>query len=205
VDSLLLVSDEVLDDLRGAVDAAAATFDGRGSEIKERELEMALETALWALGQEPRRQARVRLRDAWNGQVGGVDLALGSDSPPILIELKWDAGTLAASAWDSMKLAGALQSAEGKRGFLIAGSPAHEGLRGDELLEDGDVDPVNLRRQYAGEFDFWRGDVKNHPHSAPAGWRIRLHHSVGLSFKDAPWRIRLAELELTDAELIPCK
>ena len=197
--------DEVLHDLCKAVDAVASTFDGRGSAIKERELEMALETALWALGREPRRQLRILLKDAWNGQVGGVDLALDADSAPILIELKWDPGTLAACAWDSMKLAAALQSAEGKRAFLIAGSPASERLQGDELLEDADVGPVDLRRRYAEKFDFWRGDVKNHPHSAPAGWRTRLHHSVDLSFKDAPWRIRLAELELTNAELIPCK
>lgn len=46
---------------------------------------------------------------------------------------------------------------------------------------------------------------KNHPHSAPAGWRIQLHHSMGLRFKDAPWRIRLAEPELTDPELTPVR
>jgi hypothetical protein len=41
------VSDQVAEDLVAAVDAAAATFAGRGSVIKERELGMAIETALW--------------------------------------------------------------------------------------------------------------------------------------------------------------
>lgn len=195
--------DDLLDDLITAVDAAAATCDGRGSQIKERELEMALEAALWALGREPRRQVTLRLGEAWSGNVGGVDLALESADRLDLIELKWDAETLAACAWDSVKLAVALQAGETDRAFLIAGSPANASLRGYELLEDGDVEPVGLRRRYAKEFDFWRTDVKNHPLLTPASWRIRLRHDEPLVYKEAPWRLRFAELELSAGERVP--
>jgi hypothetical protein len=197
------LADETLNDLIAAVDAVAATFDGRGSRIKERELEMALETALWALGREPRCQQRVRLEETWAGRVGGVDLALQAGGDLALIELKWDPVTLAACAWDQVKLAAALQSREGSRAFLIAGSPLSAGLRGDELLEDDDVEPIALRARYAKEFDYWKRDVQNHPRFAPSNWQIQRHHAVSFDFAEQPWQIRLAELELTDTELVP--
>jgi hypothetical protein len=66
-----------------------------------------------AVGSEPLRQVPLRLQDAWSGQVGGVDLALDDGEGSLtLIELKWDPNTLAACAWDSMKLA-ALQAGQG--------------------------------------------------------------------------------------------
>jgi hypothetical protein len=194
---------EVTDALEAAVDAAAATFDGRGSAIKERELEMALETALRALGLKPKRQLQVRLRGVWSGRVGGVDLAVEDRNGLNLIELKWDPNTLAACAWDSIKLAAALRSREGRRAFLVAGSPISDGLRGDDLLDDGEVHPGQLRKCYAKEFDFWKRDVANHPVSAPSSWRVRCLHSAALNLKGAPWRIRLAELTLTSDELVP--
>jgi hypothetical protein len=67
-DSLKSVPDQALEQLRKAVDAAAATFDRRGSSIKERELEMAVECAMHALGLEPLRQVALRLQDAWSGR-----------------------------------------------------------------------------------------------------------------------------------------
>ena len=196
---------QVLDLLRNAVDAAAATFNGRGSEIRERELEMAIEAALLALGSKPLRQVRLRLEEAWSGRVGGVDLGLNSrDGSLALIELKWDSSSLAACAWDSMKLAAALQAGEGQRAFLVAGSPSSEGgVRGDELLDEGAVTPAELRQNYASEFDYWKTDVNNHPKRAPAGWQVLRPHSAPLEFKQAPWRIRLAELRLTSSELVP--
>jgi len=181
----------------------AATFNGRGSQIKERELEMALETALRALGREPKRQLSIKLEDAWAGRVGGVDLALDSPDGLILIELKWDPITLAACAWDSIKLAAALQAKRGQRGFLIAGAPISEGMPGNELLNDREVEPLDLRRRYATDFDRWKADVKNHPRHAPTKWRTRLRHSECLEFKGVPWRIRLTEIELTDSDLTP--
>lgn len=196
------MADDVVGDLIGAVDAAAATFDGRGSQIKERELEMSLETALWALGREPSCQHRVRLERAWSGRVGGVDVAFASNGNLILVELKWDAATIAACAWDQIKLANTLQGGEGSRAFLIAGSSVSSDLRGDELLEDASVEPVALRNRYAKEFDYWKADVKNHPRFAPAGWRTHCRHTASLEHKGVPWRIRLAELELTDSELV---
>lgn len=197
------MADLVLDALRKAVDAAAATFNGRGSQIKERELEMAIETGLRALGSEPLRQVPLRLEGAWSGRVGGVDLGLqGADSSMMLIELKWDPSTLAACAWDSMKLAAALQTGEGHRAFLVAGSPQSQSpVRGDELLDNGAVDPVGLRRKYAREFDYWKTDVNNHPRRAPASWEVRALHCASLNFKGVPWRIRIAGLELTSTEL----
>jgi hypothetical protein len=39
---------------------------------------MAVETALWTIGREPRRQLPLRLGDVWAGRVGGVDHALES-------------------------------------------------------------------------------------------------------------------------------
>lgn len=197
------MNEDVADTLRIATDAAAATFNDRGSVIKERELEMALETALWALGHEPQCQIRVHLHEAWSGRVGGVDLAIQGPDGLSLIELKWDPKTLAACAWDSVKLAAALRSGEGSRAFLIAGSPVLDGLRGDELLDDGEVRPQELRRRYANEFDFWKRDVKNHPVLAPASWRIEAIHAAPLRYKEAPWRIRVAELFLTSDELVP--
>ncbi len=163
---------------------------------------MALETGLWALGREPRCQLGVHLRETWSGHVGGVDIALDQPGGPALIELKWDPKTLAACAWDQIKLAAALHCGEGSRAFLIAGSPISAGLRGDELLEDGKIDPLRLRADYAKEFDFWRSDVQNHPLSAPARWETSLFHSASLEVKAAPWHIRLAELELTRPELV---
>jgi hypothetical protein len=195
--------DEILEDLETAVAAAANTFNGRGSTVKERELEMALETALWALDRKPRRQAVIRLEQAWWGRVGGVDLALEDSGGMILIELKWDPQTLAACAWDSIKLAAALQAGEGTRAFLVAGSPLLDGLRGDELLEDTETRPAKLRRRYFKEFDFWKGDVKNHPLLAPAGWRTQLIQTATFNFKAAPWRIRLAEISVTNDQLAP--
>jgi hypothetical protein len=198
-----VTTDRLSEELAVAVDAAAATFDGRGSEVRERELEMALETALRTLGHDPRRQFRVRLEEAWSGRVGGVDLALELDDGPVLMELKWDARTLAACAWDQVKLAAALQSGEAHRAFLIAGSPTAVGFHGDELLDSGDVNPIGLRRRYAREFAFWKIDVKNRPRFAPACWRLALKHEAVLEIKGAPWRIRVAELELTSGDLVP--
>jgi hypothetical protein len=194
--------DEVVQDLIRAVDAVAATFDGRGSEIRERELELGLETALWSLGRQPERQRHLKLGQAWSGKVGGVDLSFPVTSAAILVELKWDSRTLAACAWDSVKLAAALQSRQGVRAFLIGGSPIRPGFRGDELLEDSEVEPRALRRHYASEFDFWKSDVKNHPHSAPAAWRSVRHHSVNFAFKKEPWRLRIAEINLISRELV---
>lgn len=198
-----MIADQVLDHVGKAMNAAAATFHGRGSVVRERELEMALEAALRARGLEPRRQFPLDLKDAWSGRVGGVDLALAvNDGSPILLELKWDRTSLAACAWDSMKLAAALRAGEGQRAFLVAGSPDAAGeLRGDELLEDGELDPAGLRRRYANEFDFWKRDVKNHPLRIPARWRIRARGSASLDYGGSPWRLRLAELELTSTEL----
>lgn len=147
------MSEDIADALTIATDAAAATFNGRGSVVKERELEMALETALWALGHEPQCQVRVHLREAWFGRVGGVDLAVHRTDGLSLIELKWDPKTLAACAWDSVKLAAALQFGEGSRAFLIAGSPVVDGLRSDDLIDDAEVRPQELRRRYGNEFD----------------------------------------------------
>lgn len=195
--------DKLLNDLIVAVDAAAETFHGRGSQIKERELEMALETALWALRREPRRQLPIHLDQAWSGRVGGVDLAIAVPEGTQLIELKWDPETLAACAWDSVKLAAALQAGEGKRAFLIAGSPASGPLRGDELLESGEGELTVLKKRYQKDFDFWRTDVNNHPLFAPASWRIQLRSSASFEFKGEPWQLRLAELELTGSELVP--
>jgi hypothetical protein len=197
------MDDRVLGDLVKAVDAAAATFNGRGSDIKERELEMALETSLWTHGRKPCRQMRIHLDEAWSGRVGGVDLALDLEDGAVLIELKWDPTTLAACAWDSVKLAAGLQAGEGHRAFLVAGSPISADLRGDELLADSDVDPLELRRRFAKEFDFWKADVMNHPLLAPARWRIRLEHAAQLEFKGEPWQIRLAELKLISNSLTP--
>jgi hypothetical protein len=55
------VGDRLLTDLIGAVDATAATFDGRGWQVKERWLEMMLEGALRARGVEPLRQLPLHL------------------------------------------------------------------------------------------------------------------------------------------------
>lgn len=164
---------------------------------------MALETALRVQGHDPHRQFRVRLQDAWEGRVGGVDLALDLEDGPALIELKWDPQTLAACAWDAVKLAAALQAGEGKRVFLIAGSPASDGFHGDELLETRDVDPIDLRQRYARDFDYWKGDVKNHPLLVPRSWRLEFKHGATLEFKGAAWQIRLAELEVTSNDLVP--
>jgi hypothetical protein len=196
------MSDQLLEDLAKAIDAAGATFNGRGSEIKERELEMALETALWARGRESHRQFRVRLEKAWSGRVGGVDLAIDLEEGPALIELKWDPKTLAACAWDAVKLAAALHAGEAQCAFLIAGSPVSDGFHGNELLETADFDPIDLRHRYARDFEYWKGDVKNHPLLLPRCWHLELKHGAALEFKGAPWHIRLAELELTSDDLV---
>jgi hypothetical protein len=197
------MSDQLSEDLAKAVDAAAAAFNGRGSEIKELELEMALESALWTQGCEPRRQVRVLLEEAWNGRVGGVDLAIDLEEGLTLIELKWDPQTLAACAWDAVKLASALQAGEAQCAFLIAGSPISAGFHGNELLETADFDPIELRRRYARDFDFWKGDVKNHPRLVPRSWQVELRHDATLKFKGEPWQIRLAQIKATSDDLVP--
>ncbi len=164
---------------------------------------MALEATLWAQGYEPRRQLRVRLTETWNGRVGGVDLAIDLEAGPALIELKWDSATLAACAWDAVKLAAALQAGEAQHAFLIAGSPVSGGFQGNELLETAEFDPVDLRVRYAREFDYWKRDVKNHPLLVPRRWHLELKHAAKLEFKGAPWQIRLAELELMNTHLVP--
>ena len=132
----------------------------------------------------------LRLEQAWRWRVGGVDLALhAGDGSLILIELKWDSVSLAACAWDSMKLAAALLDSVGD-------------LRGDELLEDAEVNSATLRRKYAKEFDYWKTQVKNHPLRAPGSWRIQARHCAFLDYKETPWRLRIAELKLTSRELL---
>jgi hypothetical protein len=205
--SLSTVTDEILRHICTAADAAAGTFDRRGSSVKERELEMAFESALRGLGLEPQRQAPLRLADAWSGRVGGVDLALGSsEDSRSLIELKWDPATLAACAWDSVKLACALQAEEGKRAFLVAGSPRREpAIQGDWLLDEARIEPQTLRGEYASEFDFWKEDVKNHPRYAPEAWRIHAMHCSDFEWKAEPWRIRVAEVGVEDERLVEFK
>lgn len=193
-----------MEQLRRAVDAVARTFDGRGSTIKERELELALEAALRSIEVEPVRQARVELGERWSGRVGGVDLALDdADGSRHLIELKWDRSTLAACAWDSVKLACALQAGVASRAFLVAGSRKGVSVvRGDGLLEDCELQPRDLRGEYAAEFDYWRKDVENHPVRVPAQWTVHKRHAATLSWKGEPWQIRLAEVELGDDRLL---
>jgi hypothetical protein len=193
-----------LAEIRQAVDAVAATFNGRGSTVREREFELAFEAALRSQGMRPLRQVRLDLAEAWSGQVGGVDLALESGKGSLeLIELKWDRTTLAACAWDAVKLACALQTGQGARGFLVAGSPlGDEPIRADTLLEDCELEPVGLRREYAAEFDYWRADVKNHPLQVPAGWAVRKRHSAEFRFKGDPWRIRVAEIEVEGDRMV---
>jgi hypothetical protein len=79
--------------------------------------------------------------------VGGVDLAIRDDDSLALIELKWDRRTLAACAWDAMKLAAAL-------------------------------------------------------HLIPARWTLRSVHTAALTRRDAPWAIRVVELELESDDLV---
>jgi hypothetical protein len=187
-----------------AIDATASTFDGRGWQIKERWLEMMLEGALRALDLNPLRQVPLRLSDSWVGQVGGVDLGIrGEDGSLALIELKWDRRTLAACAWDAMKLAAALHRRQGDRAFLVAGSPNFDPpLRGHELLGEGLFSPSALHSKYAREFERWRGDVQNRPSRVPAGWRLLPLHSSSLRRREVDWEIRLSELILTSDELV---
>ena len=131
-----------------------------------------------------------------------MDLAIEDANGVNLIELKWDPKTLAACAWDSVKLAAALQSREGSRAFLIAGSPVAR-PHGDDLLEDAEVRPLELRARYAKEFDFWKGDVKNHPVMAPASWDVQRLHAARLRLNETAWQIRLAEIRLTSDKLVP--
>jgi hypothetical protein len=198
------VSNQTLDQLRQAVDASAATFDRRGWGIKERWMEMALESALRALGAKPLRQLPLQLPETWTGRVGGVDLGLRDDDGATgLIELKWDQRTLAACAWDSMKLAAALYEGQGDQAFLLAGSPVREPApRGHELLEDGTFSALDVHLRYAPEFARWNGDVQNRPKCIPAAWRIHARHSARLTRRGELWEIRIAELQLQDEQLV---
>jgi hypothetical protein len=187
------------DGLRDALNKTALDLQQHTS-ICERELEEVLVAHLAeSLPGSISRQAPLSL-EGWPG-VGNCDIAVtGSNGDaPILLELKWGAGTLYNCAWDAVKLASALREGAAQRAYLVAGAPLSDWRseqRGAELFDSASWDTPAFMDFYAKEFAFWRRDVKTRPEILPRSFSVREICSVDIEIDTAQWQLRCSRVSV---------
>jgi len=130
--------------------------------------------------------------------LGPVDVAIEApERPPLLVELKWGAGTLFNCAWDAVKLALASAEHAASLAFMVAGAPASDwssGTLGSELFADSSWDTAEFMKRHASGFAKWRRDVKTRPSRLPSAFRSHSCGSQPLTIQDQPWEIRMVEI-----------
>lgn len=199
-------NEERVQALELAVGDAAAALDVEPGPFRERDLEDRLQASLER--QRPKRVHRqVSLKlDSWKGKLGPADLALEDDDGLALIEVKWGGAELAACSWDTVKLATALAEGQGQSAYLISGASQddwrHSRL-GAELFDTREWTLDGLLVRYEEWFAFWRRDVQNHPLRLASGWRVFEHEMSSFEEGGEVWDIRLAEIQIPEAELLP--
>lgn len=137
--------------------------------------------------------------DGWP-KVGPVDVAIEvQERPPVLVELKWGAGTLFNCAWDAVKLALASAEHEASLAFMVAGAPASDwssGSLGSELFADSSWDTAGFMERHASGFAKWRRDVNTRPCRLPSAFRSRARASQTLTIQGQPWEIKMVEIRV---------
>jgi hypothetical protein len=143
-------------------------------------------------------ELRLDLR-AWP-KVGAVDLAIAvPECLPVLVELKWGAGTLYNCAWDAAKLALALGERSASRALMVAGAPESDWSSralGSELFTDSSWETASFMERHASGFAKWRHEVATRPASLPSAFRSHSRAKQPLQIDDQPWEIRVAEITL---------
>ncbi len=133
-------------------------------------------------------------------KVGTVDLAIDVPSAlPVLIELKWGAGTLYNCAWDAVKLALALGEGATNAAYMVAGAPVSEwssGVPGSELFADEDWNTTAFMERHALGFAKWRREVATRPQRLPDEFRSDLDQMCSLQIGGAPWELRSVAISL---------
>jgi hypothetical protein len=187
------------DALKPALVSAARDLQQRSGPIRERELEEALVAAYSAAGGPGSivRQAPLSLR-GFRG-VGNCDVAVvpGEGQRPILIELKWGAGTLCNCAWDAVKLALALHERKAGAAYLVAGAPLADWnakRRGADLFGSREWSTRDFMTFYAKEFAFWRRDVKTRPELLPEHFSTTEGVQLDMQVAGTPWSLRSAQI-----------
>jgi hypothetical protein len=126
--------------------------------------------------------------------LGGVDLTIERDDEPIaLIELKFGSDTLWNSVWDLCKLALALRSGVGERGFMLGGAPLtswEKERQGPDLFTDADYSTEALLLSYANCFRLW----STAPLRLPSTVRVESIDTVRFTNEDVPYEMRLVEV-----------
>jgi hypothetical protein len=137
--------------------------------------------------------------NAWP-KVGGVDLAIDVPSgSPVLIELKWGAGTLYNCAWDAVKLATALGEHAASAAFMVAGAPTSDwspGTPGSDLFADADWDTTDFMERHASSFASWRQEVTTRPKMLPAAFCTSRATKCPVPIEGAQWDLRCVEIAL---------
>jgi len=163
----------------------ARTLEVRSGAPRERDLkdavQLALDGRLTGLTVEPT-ELKVDL-EGWPN-VGTVDLAIAvPDGLPVLVELKWGAGTLYNCAWDATKLALAVGECSASLALMVAGAPASDwssGALGSELFAESAWNIAAFMERHASGFAKWRREVATHlrdfrPRSAPTCAQARCY------------------------------
>ncbi len=200
--------DEVM---RAWADAVAQALNGSGSDLREKNLEEALEDVFAGIAQDQpdpplqlKRQHSVKL-DSWFGRLGAADLSLRGDDALALIEAKWGGDSLGNCAWDVVKLATALAEGACTAGYLIAGAPASAwpAAEGAELFTTRPWDADGLFARFGRRFAFWRKDVANYPlRVAAQWWTLEVGRPAVLSVGGDDWQLRVARIVLDEPELV---
>lgn len=189
------------DALVAALPMVARTLEVRSGAPRERDLkdavQLALDGRLTGLTVEPT-ELKVDL-EGWPN-VGTVDLAVAvPDGLPVLVELKWGAGTLYNCAWDATKLALAVGERSASLALMVAGAPASDwssGALGSELFAESAWNIAAFMERHASGFAKWRREVATRPTRLPSAFRSHLRASQVLQIYDQPWEIRMAEITL---------
>ena len=190
--------------LERAVQGAAEKLHGSPDTLVEKDLEIALLDSL-APHISTERQRHLKL-ESWHGSLGAADIAIEDASGPDLIEAKWGSAALWNCAWDVAKLATAIAEGAARGGFLVAGASLADweaGVEGSELFDTEPWSVEDLLHRYGRRFAFWRTDVENCPLKLADRWWVIAHRSAPLQVAGEEYVIRLAEVLVEDAALLP--
>lgn len=176
--------------------------------VREREFEDALLVSYAAedLPGSITRQTRLSL-DGFRG-VGNCDVAIATSDQeqPILVELKWGAGTLYNCAWDTVKLSLALAEGAASGAYLVAGAPQTDwdsGQRGSALFDACQWKAEAFMHFYAKEFASWRKEVTARPELLPDRFSLDPLPRIDFDLEGDCWSLRASRISLSGQGLAP--
>jgi hypothetical protein len=196
------------------IDALMATAAGHASralellaeeldeQLLERDVKVAMTTALQAQGAQVFHESRYRL-PRWEPQPGGVDISVRlEDRRKALAELKWANGNgILEALWDAVKLAAATELPEIASVYLCYGASEagwEKPVECAEVFDSGTCGIVDLIRQHQDSWDrHILGGSTGRPTSAQEALEVWRISDIALNVGGEPWRLRTIRLEPT--------